>query len=323
MKTQFLFLMLLVFSGAISAQDTLFVKTGEVIPAVIVSKDNMEIKYKKFGQPEPAAIYSVFISDLKSIHFKEGIIADYTSLGEDTKSNQPETGVKMAGTMNAMKISFGVNANYFNRNVSDKLLTFWQYYNGPKSSAIGGNSISYPISLRMSFVLGKSGRNWIGDELQLAFLPKDAISATNTTGSNEIMLKNFYYNIIVYYGHTLNHKKNLAAIIEPGFDLAFMSGHIKLDNTTYNISGNLGTGFHIATGVDWVISKRFTANARVGQRFMTIKESHASSTSKTDYSTFYVNPSSKDLLSVKWNCTYASIGLSWSFYGKMKFGRPE
>lgn len=102
-----------------------------------------------------------------------------------------------------------------------------------------------------------------------------------------------------------------------------MSGHIKLSNTTYNISGNLGTGFHIATGLDWVISKRFMASARVGQRFMTIKESHASSSSTTDYSTFYVNPPNKDLLSVKWNGTYASLGLSWSFYGKMKYGRPE
>lgn len=323
MKTQFLLFLLFVFSGTVSAQDTIFVKSGEVIPAVIVGKDDMEIKYKKFGQPEPAAIYSVFLSDIKTIHYMDGIIADYTVAGQ-SDNNRPENGVDLAGTMKVMRLSFGMSGNYFSRNKSDKLLQFWQYYNPINTPEIGGNPICYPINLKMSFVLGQSGRNWLGDELQLIIAPKDAIYTSNVSGSNEIKLKLFYYNIVMFYGHTLNHKKNLAAIIEPSLDLAFMSGYIKLNNTTYDISGNTGMGFHLALGTDWIISKRLLASARIGQRFMTVKESHKSSTSSTGYSSFYVNPVTKgDLVKVKWNGPYASLGLSWSFYAKMKFGRPE
>ena len=136
------------------------------------------------------------------------------------------------------------------------------------------------------------------------------------------MLHNFYAVIGLYYGHTLNHKKNLLVIIEPGLDIAFMSGFIKINNTKTTISGNNGMGFHIAMGTDWIISKRLLASVRVGQRFMTIKESHESSLSKTGFSAFIV-PSTGQDLSVKWNGLYGSAGLSFNFYAKMKNGKKE
>ena len=123
----------------------------------------------------------------------------------------------------------------------------------------------------------------------------------------------------MFYGRSLNHKNNLLAIIEPGLDLGGMSGYIKLNNTTYNMYGNSGMGFHAALGVDWLISKRFTASLRGGFRSMKIKAMWEDrSVDPTKYYNFYVDPTSEELLAVKWNGPYVSIGLHWSFYTKMK-----
>jgi hypothetical protein len=319
MKAQYLLLSFLLFSSIISAQDTLFIKGGQVIPATIISKDGMELKYKKFGQPD-AAIYSVFLSDILSIHYKDGIVADYTSKG--TTETKPETPLALAGTMKAAKFSFGVSVNYFKRNESDNLLQFWKDYTGSSIPGAESNRFYFPINIKMSFPMGNMGRSWAGDDFQLIFTPKDALHFSNATGSSEIMLHNFYAVIGVYYGHTLNHKKNLIAIIEPGLDIAFMSGFIKINNTKTTISGNNGMGFHIALGTDWIISKRLLASIRVGQRFMKITEQHETDLTKSGFATFRV-PSTNEDLSVKWNGLYASAGLAFNFYAKMKNGQKQ
>jgi hypothetical protein len=319
MKSKLLMLAFIVFTGILSAQDTIFVKNGQVIPAVIIEKNSTEIKYKKYGQAESAAIYSIFVSDISSIHFSDGIVADYSAAGQSGTQYKTATAYELAGTMRAVKWSFGLNLDYFNRNTDDELLIFWRDKLSDPDAAIDGNPLSIPIILRTSFVLGNSGRNWIGDELQLKFTPADAIFATNETGSYEIKLRNFYYNITLFYGHTLNQKRNFIGIIEPGVDFGFMSGYIKLNNTEYEISGNLGVGFHMALGTDWIISKRILASLRAGYRIMNVDESHKSSTSSTGYSSFYVDPSTGDeLLTVSWTGPYASFGLTYSFYTKLK-----
>ena len=324
MKSRLFILLLLLYSGIASAQDTIFVKSGEVIPVTIVSKDNMEIKYKKFGQPEPAGIYSVFVSDIKSIHYKDGIIADYTVPVENGIINKTQTPLEMAGKMGVWKISVGISGNYSERNGSDNLLLFWQNWNPTNTPEIKWKPVYYSLDMKTSFVIGQAGRNIIGDEMQLILTPRDAIYSTNSDRSNEISFRSFYYNIIVFYGHTLNHKKNLIAVFEPGFDTGFMSGYLKLANTKYDNSAAFGAGLHLAAGADWIISRRLQACFRVGQRFMKIEEGHKDSDSSTGWSQFYVNyPTNKDLVSVKWNGPYASIGLAWSFYAKLKLGRPE
>ena len=326
MKAKLPFLLLLIFPYLISAQDTIFVRSGEVIPAVILEKGDTEIKYKKAGRPASEAIYSVFISDVASIHYGNGIIADYTQSGQNSLEDQPATALDLAGTMQAFKFGVGLSGNYFNRNSSDNLLAFWRYRNGDNSLEIGGNPYYYPLNLKMVMPLGQSRRNWLGDELQLILTPADAVYASTEDGLNEIKLRAFYSNIIIFYGHSLNHKKTLLAIFEPGLDLAYMSGNIKVNDKDYKISANLGTGLHLALGTDWIISKRLLASFRVGQRFMTVKRIwYENSNSSTGYATLYINPvpPSDDLVSVSWSGPYASLGLSWSFYAKMKTGRPQ
>ena len=316
MKAKLLFLLLIVVSGLLSAQDTIYVKNGKPIPATIIEKNNTEVKYKKFGQPEPAAIYSIFVTDIASIHYKDGIIADYTQTGM-TDENKPKTAIEMAGSMKSIRISFGLRGEYFIRNPSDDLLTFWRYYTGDPRAEIEGNPIAIPIVMRATFTLGSTKRNWMGDEVQVVLMPKDAINAVNNGGASEIKLGNNIASIILFYGHTLNHKRSLAAILEPGLDLGFSDGFIKLSNKTYDLSNNFGMGFHIALGADWVISRRFTADFRLGYRTMKIKEMHKDNTSTTGYSTFYVPGTTEDL-KISWNGPYATLGLSWNFYAKLK-----
>jgi hypothetical protein len=319
MKTSFLLVLLLALPLILPAQDTIFIKTGQVIPAIIVEKNNTEIKYKKFGQPEPAPIYSVFISDVKSIHFKDGIIADYTQAGLPATDIKPAAAIDKAGTMGSIKFSFGGAVQNFNRNTDDRLLVFWRDRLGDPKATIGGNPRSFPFNFKMNMALGNMKRNWLGDEIQFFVTPSDAIYATNSNGSYEIKLKNFYTSITMYYGRSLNHKNNLLAIIEPGLDLAFMSGNIKLNNTSYKISGNSGMGFHAALGADWLISRRFTASIRGGYRSMKIKVMYEDdSTSPSKYYNFFVDPPSEELLYINWNGPYASFGLQWSFYTRMK-----
>jgi hypothetical protein len=42
------------------------------------------------------------------------------------------------------------------------------------------------------------------------------------------------------------------------------------------------------------------------------------STEPTKYYNFFVAPPSEELLSIKWNGLFASFGLQWSFYTKMR-----
>jgi hypothetical protein len=322
MKKVLFYLLLLLFSVKAAAQDTIFVKTGEVIPAVIVSKDNTEIKYKKFGQREPAAVYSVFVSDVKSIHYSDGIVADYTATKELSKGKVRP--IKLAPMMGVGKLSFGVTAMQFNRNTSDELTVFWQ--DNPllkNTSAVESNPKSFPFEFRMNMVIGRSNRNWIGTGLQLLFTPEDAITAVSTDGKDEINLHGFYYNIPLYYGHSINHKKNLIAIFEPALNIAMYSGNIMVNGVDYKLQSNLGTGMNLGFGIDWLFSKRFHASFRAGQRFLKIKESHESEASSTGYSSFYTNPPDKDLLTIKVNGPYVSAGLYWSMYFKMKGFRME
>lgn len=322
MKKKLFFLLFLLFSVKAVAQDTIFVKTGEVIPVVIVSKDNTEIKYKKFGQREPAAVYSVFVSDVKSIHYSDGIVADYTATQAVSKGT--ERPIKLAPMMGIGKLSFGMSVTQFSRNTSDELTKFWQINPLMKNTTpVNSNPRYYPFEFRMNMVMGRANRNWIGTGLQLIFTPDDAITAVSTDGKDEISLHGFYYNIPLYYGHTINHKKTLIAIFEPALNLAFFSGNIKMNSVDYEIASNLGSGMNLAVGVDWLFSKRFHASFRAGQRFLKIKESHKSDASSTGYSSFYTNPPDKDLLTIKVNGPYVSAGLYWSMYFKMKGFRME
>ena len=302
----------------LTAQDTLFVRNGQKIPAVIVEKNDTEIRYRKYGPPASEAVYSVFVSDILSIHYSDGIIADYSQAGQNPAGNVPEKPIDNAFTMKSIRWSFGAGMDHFNRKMEDDLLLFWRNVTANPKATIAGNPVSIPVILRMNMVIGNSGRNRIGDELQLMFTPVDAINSSALNGSYELRLKNFYYNVIIYYGHTLNHKQNLIAIFEPGLDLAMMSGYIKLNNVKYNLSANLGVGFHQAAGLDWLVSKRIMLSGRAGYRFLKTKESHENDRSSTGYSSFHVGPGAAgDLLKVKWNGAFYSIGLSYSFYTKM------
>ena len=315
MKRYLLLAVLLTLFGISSAQDTIFVKTGEIIPAVIVEKNSTEIKYKKPGKNESVAIYSIFTSDVASIHFKDGLIADYTAMGQNATHVQGKP-IDFANTMKVIRIGVGFEGQYFKRTMNDELLTFWRYYTGKPGAMIGGNPVSIPIQLKMGFVIGNSGRNWLGDELQMIITPADAIHASEYNNSYEIKLKNFYYNIILFYGHTLNHKRTVAAIFEPGLDVIFMNGYFKFSGTEYKEIGTIAMGFHGAVGLDWVLAKRLTLSARAGYKLAKFKEQHENGSGAQSWYSIPV-ADQKDLR-IPVNGAYASFGICYNFYIKMK-----
>jgi len=322
MKTKLLHLvMFLLFSGTIAAQDTIFVKSGDIIPAVIVEKNNTEVKYRKPGQAASPAIYSVFVSDILSIHYSNGIVADYSQAGQD--NGKPVKPIENAGKMKVVRIGIEPTVDYFMKTPGDLLLKFWRYWALDSKATIGGNPVSIPLNLKVNFVIGNSGRFWMGDELQLMITPSDAISAstTNINGLEEIKLGMFYYNITIDAGHTLNHKRTLAAILEPGLDVSFMRGHITLVDKEYKTSLCVGLGYHCAVGLDWLITKRISLSTRVGYRSVNIKEQHIDKDSNTGYSYFYVVPvTDKRRLTVGWQGAYASVGVAYNMYYKLMKG---
>jgi hypothetical protein len=311
-------LLLLLFSITGKTQDTIFMKSGTKIPAEILEVGDIEIKYKRIMPPNVNGVYTVFKYEVESLHYKSGRISDFTSLGineipfKEIKSKGPD----ISGQF--IKFGIGISENYFSRTGNDNLETFWRFRNGDGNYTVGGNPQYLSINLSMLMPLGGNRRNWLAAGLQLINTPEDAILASVNNGANEIKLKTFYYNIQLIYGRSINYKKNLIFILEPSLDIGMMSGNITVDNDNHKLSALIGMGSHFAVGIDWNISKRFTANFRVGQKFLKIDESHASTTSSSGYATFYADPRiNNDLLFVSWAGQYASVGLSFNLYTRM------
>ena len=319
MKTSILLFLFLFGSFLIYSQDTIFLKSGVAIPALIVEKGDVEIKYKKFAQPEPAGIYSVFVTDVARIHYKNGTVNNFSS----NQNNKSQTSDDY---LPKMKFIIGLSYNYFNRNTSDNLLLFWQALNNNKQLTISGNTKCYAVNLGLGSAMGTTRRNWFGATLQLIFTPSDAIFASNTYNGllNEIKFNTFYYNMSMYYGHTLDHKKKLIMLIEPGIDLVFLGGNIIRNGIKHQETGMSDLSYHISGGFDWNISKRLQLNLRVGEQFVNVKEQHKDNSAKYGFATYYINPVSSpnfpqnlNDLSIRLNGLIASAGLSYSLYAKL------
>jgi hypothetical protein len=320
MKTFFCFLFLLLISDFIHAQDTIFMKSGAQIPAIIKEIGDVEIKYKKYNQSEETGIYTVFIYEVASLHYKNGTVVDYNRAEIYEPGKSRGQGPNTGSSVLMAKFSFGLSQNFFKRDASDNLEEFWRYFNNNSYLRVGGNPNYRAINLAMNAELGGNHRNWIGAQLQLIGTPKNSIYAS--FNNNEIKLRTYHYNISMFYGRSINYKKNLIFIFEPSMDLAQMSGNLKFGGVNYRVTSFSGIASHFALGLDWNISKRLSINLRAGKRFMKIDEVHKSAFSSTGYQSFYVNPE-KDLLYVKWSGAYVGIGASFSIYGKINGSRPS
>jgi hypothetical protein len=250
-----------------------------------------------------------------SIHTKNGTVTDNAITAVNGKKSNFELFMAQDATNMVMKFSFGISYNYFKRNATDNLVTFWRLINQDNKLELSSNPRYISGRVTMCSVLGGTKRNWFGTTLELIFTPPDAINASNiNNGLNEIKLHTFLFNISMFYGHTINHKKNLILIFEPSLDGGGMSGTIRINDEAYKVSSSSGMGYHLAIGTDWIISKRLVANLRLGERFVKIKESHYNTGSSTGFSYFPVN---NEHILVNWNGAFASLGLAWSLYGKM------
>lgn len=295
--------------GLASGQDTIFMKNGVRIPSVVQNKTVSEVYYKKLPQPGSQAIYSVFIHEVSSIHYQNGKI-EYFNISSLETSEKKSQDMLAPSADQFFKFDLGINENRFSRIEDDNLLNFWRYINANQNLQLSGNPRYMSFEFTFSSPMGGTKRNWFGGKLQLIGTPENAIYASNNTGLylNEIKLRNLYYNIIMFYGHSINHKKNLIVIFEPGINLGLMNGIIKYGGEESKVSEISGISSHFALGLDWIVSKHFTLNIRGGRKFM-----------KTTDQSFYGDPPNKELLFVNWGGYYIGAGLSFSFYKKMNF----
>ncbi|MCB8994621.1 MAG: hypothetical protein H6538_03325 [Bacteroidales bacterium] len=314
MKSKLLVLLFLASPLLIHAQDTIFMKSGVIIPAKDIVVGDVEIRYKKYEQTEPAGIYTVFKEDVSTLHYsggKEIVFPDSSPVREKELDNK--TGL-------TFRLRVGLSENYFNRDSDDKLLAFWRYHNQDPSIGLNGKNSFRAINLSMLAAVGGSQRHWMGAGLQLIATPKKSIFGSNYyNGLNEINLRSLYYNISFIYGRSINYKKNLVLLFKPSLDIGLMSGEIILYDISYKESMISGMGSDFSLGLDWIISKRLTLNFEAGKRFITYKESHPSTSSSTGYANFYVNHSvNNDLVSINWGGFYFGAGLNFSFFAKVK-----
>lgn len=295
--------------GFTSGQDTIFMKNGVCIPSVVQSKTAAEIFYRKLPQPGSQAIYSVFIHEVSSIHYQNGKIEFFTTNTLET-SNKKGQDMMAPSADQYFKFGLGVNENRFNRIEDDNLLNFWRYINANQNLQLSGNPRYMSFEFTFSSPMGGTKRNWFGGKLQLIGTPDNAIYASNNTGTyqNEIKLKNLYYNIAMFYGHSINRKKNLIIIFEPSMDIGLMLGTITYGGEENDVNEMSSISSHFALGLDWNVTKHLSLNIRGGRKYM-----------KTTDRSFYGDPPNKELLYVNWGGYYVGAGLSFSFYKKMNF----
>lgn len=314
MKKKWLMLLLVLFCVKISAQDTIFMKSGERIPAIIDSKNETEIKYRKFPV-QSAAIYSVFINDVSYIRYSNGIIDDFST--NNVFREKKQRPIDQAGNYGINKIGIVGNIGYLMRS-DDNLDEFWEAQ--PGNPALTGNSVCYHIGFRGSALTSQSKRHWVSSGGDFFMAPR-AIYSRDNEGLNEISIRMSSYNINLAYSYAFNTKKNLLVTFEPGFNFLFTEGIIKLNNFETELSPPFGTGWNFACGLDWFFSNRFHANFRIGQRISkSFTEKHFDENSPTWYSTYYING---DPVTIKPGGFYATIGLTTSMYLIWGTGRPE
>jgi hypothetical protein len=158
--------------------------------------------------------------------------------------------------------------------------------------------------------------------------PSKILYASNTyNGLNEMQLKFFTLSACFEYGHSISHKKNLILFFETGLDFTEMNGKVKMHDVDYKVRSDcLGTT-HFATGIDWFISKRFSANFRVGYRLAKLKDpliTEASDKYFESSTDWYVDKSvNDDLVIINTSGLYASVGLAISFNNKIKIPKPK
>jgi hypothetical protein len=192
---------------------------------------------------------------------------------------------------------------------------------------INENRLFYSIDLSMTMPLGRKRRNWTKIGMSGILSPSKILYASNTyNGLNEMQLKFFTLSACIAYGHSINYKRNLIMFFESGIDMADMNGKLKMHDVDYKVMSDC-VGTHFATGIDWLISKRFSANFRVGYRLAKLKDPLITEASNKNFGSatgWYVDKSiNDDQVIINTSGLYASVGLAISFNNKIKIEKPK
>ncbi|HVN57170.1 MAG TPA: hypothetical protein VMT63_02630 [Bacteroidales bacterium] len=312
MRLRLLILFITSLSGVLVAQDTIYVKRGKPIIAYIISKDNTEIVYKKKDQPDSSGLYTVFVADIRSIHYKNHIVADYTRIDYDENAEIHKAEEKTS-RKNSIVFSLESGIELLTRNNDDDVLKLWKS-NTKSGTGLEGNRFALPVYFKFTMFFGQSKRNSLTNGLGITYLPKYVYGSENN-GENMIRLNNYILSDIVDFSHSLNLKKTVFIVIATGIDIYFLSGNLKLGSIAYSniLDEAVPVSPRLAAGLDLVISDRFTFNIRLGCNI-----------SKNDFLSYYTvsNRTDGDIGRINLKGPYILLNMTWNFWyfkNRLKF----
>jgi len=330
MRSAFLIIILFICSFYyLQAQDTIVLHNGEEIRAKVMDTSDIVIKYKEYGSQDTVSVFTVFKSDVKLIKYADGARDELSKPGD--KEDKPETKTMFGKKYKVFETDFvqafyiGAEYSISNRYRLGNLIDFWQNLNNDPNAEIDQHGGFFIYKMGTFLPLDVNKRNWFGAEIQVMKTPEDAINATYNY-SNGITGVNFnasFMNVLLFYGRSLNYKRNLLLTFEPTLNTCMMDGSITILNDVYDIDKAIGLGFEFDLGLRYIISKRFLADIHVGRRFLKVQELHKNEDSETGYSSFYADSSKEEFLKVDWGGFYLTAGFNISINRKIKAMIPE
>ena len=145
-----LFVMSIMWSVNIHAQDVIVKKDGSTILSKVLEVNTADIKYKKFSNPN-GPTYSIGKAEILSINYENGEKDDFSSFKEESKGQQSGQGmIKKSADANNERIINQHNVihpNFDGKSASSKACTSCTVKYGIKSSSIMSNE-----DIEMEFV---------------------------------------------------------------------------------------------------------------------------------------------------------------------------
>lgn len=112
MKTLFTSALLMMGSFSAFSQDTLFTRSGQMIPAKVYEINQTDIKYKKPSNPD-GPLYSISKEDIAVIEYKNGSKDVFQTQGQSQNQSLAKPADDVYASASGAKSTTQVNNNYY------------------------------------------------------------------------------------------------------------------------------------------------------------------------------------------------------------------
>jgi len=149
MKHSLFFMLLLLGFMSLRAQDTIYKRSGEVIPAKITEISTAEVKYKRFSMPD-GPVFIIGRSEVQKIRFSNGVVDSFAVSPPVTTQTVMPAGVPVIVQQQPAPVLSGLIENP---------RAGLYYYNGAKIN-----------EKKMLYIAADKNRTWRSKELDQAIL---------------------------------------------------------------------------------------------------------------------------------------------------------